>query len=106
MKKLLLIFLCVPLMFSCGEKNTEKDDNKVGSDNNKTNIEEKSVDLCECMEGIVSGNHAFKTRQEQYDCDQIVSIVMGVNHWKGDSSKEAASKFEEIMKNCGLKSVD
>ena len=104
MKKLLL--LCVPLMFSCGEMNTEKDDNKVDSEKNKTNTEEKSVDLCECMEGIVSGNHAFKTRKEQYDCDQIVSNVMGVTHWKSASSKEAASKFEEIMKNCGLKSVD
>ena len=63
MKKLLL--LCVPLMFSCGEMNTEKDDNKVDSEKNKTNTEEISVDLCECMEGIVSGNHAFNTRKDR-----------------------------------------
>ena len=30
MKKLLLLLLCVPLMFSCGEDKTNKDDNEIG----------------------------------------------------------------------------
>ena len=36
MKKLLLILLCVPLMFSCGEKE-EKRDNKLQEEKSRTN---------------------------------------------------------------------
>ena len=101
MKKLLLILFCLPLMFSCGEKNIEKYDNKVGSDKNKTNTEEAAVDLCECMHAIVTDLIVLKTRKEQYACDQIVSSAMG-GESLGESSIEAAYKFEEIMKNCDL----
>ena len=45
MKKLLLLLLCVPLMFSCGEKNKEKNEDTEEEDNITENICDTEADF-------------------------------------------------------------
>jgi len=92
------------MIFSCGEKNTEKYDNKVGSEKNKTNTK-AAADLCECIHDMITGGGVLKTRKEQDACDQIVSIALGAKSIDeiNEAEEDAYNyKLLEILKNCDL----
>jgi len=69
MKKLLLLLLCVPLLYSCAENNEEK--------TNKSAT--KEVDICRCLNE--PGNTDW-AKENKEDCNKAISNKIGVSNWE------------------------
>jgi len=88
MKKLLLILLCLPMLFSCeGKKDATK--------NTKT-----GVDLCRCL--TEPGNTDW-AKENGEDCDKVISNKIGVPNWKSVNFSQNASlsvKWDNMVSDC------
>ncbi len=90
MKKLLLILLCVPLLFSCGENNEEKKDKiKESTKDIDVNKIDNACDYVDAV-GVVTGE-MIDLKEEYKDTD------------KEDIPKSAFKKMESLKEK--LKSV-
>ncbi len=78
MKKILLILLCVPLLFSCGEK---KDKNTVKNENNDNisiDVEEKTLEEQMIGKWKILNNHPDMNRESYCEFNQD-----GTGKWPG-----------------------
>ena len=74
MKKLLLILLCVPLMFSCGEKEKK-------SESKGKTLEENDLDFNNLkgkIESVKAKQYAVKTRFGEVEKDFLHSIYFNL----------------------------
>ena len=88
MKKLLLILLCLPIIFSCGRENNT----------NKNTATE--VNLCRCLTEPGNTDWAKKNRE---DCDKVISNKIGVPNWKSVNFSQNASlstKWDNMVNDC------
>ena len=91
MKRLLLILLCLPMIFSCGEKKIEKDEGSLG-----WSQEEKDTFRSECIKNAI--NNAGQSKAERY-CNCMLGASM--SRWKsGEEADKAFLKmtYEDILK--------
>ena len=62
MKKLLLLLLCVPLLFSCGEKEKETKEEDVNE--KTTEFGQEKISACECLDKKTKMFEVVIERQE------------------------------------------
>ena len=108
MKKLLLLLLCVPLMFSCGENNEDK---KVASDKDinilEININEIN-DACELIDAaVIVFEETIELSDKYFDIEkkyvpQNVTEKLKMLNWKGIEIMERLGVYfdKKDVENC------
>jgi hypothetical protein len=88
MKRLLIILICLPLLFSCeGKKNKTKDTKTV-------------MDLCRCLTEPGNTDWAEENRE---DCDKVISKRIGVPNWKSvnfSQNSNLSEKWDAMVNDC------
>ncbi len=88
MKKLLLILLCLPMLFSCEGKKDATKDTKIG------------VNICRCLAEPGNTDWAKENRE---DCDKVISKEIGVPNWKSVNFSQNANlsaKWDNMINYC------
>jgi hypothetical protein len=87
-------------MFSCGEKNKEKDNETENTEEKTNQSVTKEVELCRCLNE--PGNTDW-AKENKEDCDKAISNKIGVSNWKSINFSQNASlsaKWDKMVNDC------
>tara|TARA_Y100000385_G_C12752083_1_gene491371 strand:- start:81 stop:647 length:567 start_codon:yes stop_codon:yes gene_type:complete len=92
-------------MFSCGEKNKEKNNDETvqkeeDKKKKKKDEETKEVELCRCLNE--PGNTDW-AKENKEDCDEAISNKIGVSNWKSvnfSQNSNLSAKWDKMINEC------